>query len=350
LQFLYQKLFGLDYFDNPEERLLRLLQNNQCIPTGYVDLDKHLNGGLNRKEMTVFSANSGVGKSITMSNLASNFLSQGLNVCYISLELSEDVVAKRFDSIMTGVGQSEIFKNITKISVLVQEMCKKMGRLIIKRMPESTTNSNHIRAYLKEYERMYGHIPDVLCVDYMDIMTSNNKISAENLFVKDKYIAEELRSIANDFNLVLITASQQNRSGMQVKNEELSQGQVAGGISKVNTADNWISIIQTPQMKAAGEYMLKFLKTRSSGGVGMIVPLRWDSISLKISNIDEDDAQQMMNLRRKDIEKYEQDFGIAQIEQELGNKPKPIVSLSSNSSKSQNTLESKDSILSRFKN
>ena len=264
--------------------------------------------GLNRKEMTVFSANSGVGKSVTMSNLAANFLHQGLNVAYISLELSEDVVAKRFDSIMTGVGQSDIFSNITKIAVLVQELSTKMGRFTITRMPESTTNANHIRAYLKEYERMYGHVPDVLCVDYMDIMTSNNKISAENLFVKDKYIAEELRSIANDFDLVLITASQQNRSGMQVKNDELSQASVAGGISKVNTADNWISIIQTPQMKAAGEYMLKFLKTRSSGGVGMIIPLRWDSVSLKIMNIDESEAQIMIKMRKSDIENTIGDF------------------------------------------
>jgi archaellum biogenesis ATPase FlaH len=339
-----QKQSGLDYFDNPEERLLRLLQNNQCISTGYTDLDKHLNGGLNRKEMTVFSANSGVGKSITMSNLAANFLGKGLNVCYISLELSEDVVAKRFDSIMTGVGQSEIFKNVTKISVLVKEMCKKMGRLIIKRMPESTTNANHIRAYLKEYERMYGHIPDVLCVDYMDIMTSNNKISAENLFVKDKYIAEELRAIANDFDLVLITASQQNRSGMQVKNDDLSQGQVAGGISKVNTADNWISIIQTPQMKAAGEYMLKFLKTRSSGGVGMIVPLRWCSISLRVSNIDEAEAQQMISLRKRDVEKYEQETGLDQLAKEVnGQATQPVASITTKP-------KSKDDILSLFKN
>ena len=224
------------------------------------------------------------------------------------MELSEDVVAKRFDSIMTGVGQSDIFSNITKIAVLVQELSTKMGRFTITRMPESTTNANHIRAYLKEYERMYGHVPDVLCVDYMDIMTSNNKISAENLFVKDKYIAEELRSIANDFDLVLITASQQNRSGMQVKNDELSQASVAGGISKVNTADNWISIIQTPQMKAAGEYMLKFLKTRSSGGVGMIIPLRWDSVSLKIMNIDESEAQIMIKMRKSDIENTIGDF------------------------------------------
>jgi archaellum biogenesis ATPase FlaH len=310
-----------------------------------MDLDKHLNGGLNRKEMTVFSANSGVGKSITMSNLSFNFLKQGLNVCYISLELSEEVVAKRFDSIMTGVGQSEIFKNVSRVAILVQEMCRKMGRLIIKRMPESTTNANHIRAYLKEYERMYGHIPDVLCVDYMDIMTSNNKISAENLFVKDKYIAEELRSIANDFDLVLITASQQNRSGMQVKNEELGQSAVAGGISKVNTADNWISIIQTPQMKAAGEYMLKFLKTRSSGGVGMIIPLRWCPISLRVSDIEEAEAQQMINARRRDIEKYEQDTGLDKLAEELnGAPPKPVATITTSKQKS------KDDILSLFKN
>lgn len=298
---------GLEYFADPRARLLALLNNNNCISSGWELLDKWLAGGLNRQEMTIFTANSGVGKSITMSNVAHNFLMQGMDVVYITMELSENVVAKRFDSIFTSIAQNEIFNNIDRIDTIIKEMCANMGNLIIKRMPESTTCANHIRSYLKEYERMYGKAPDLLVVDYMDIMTSNHKISAENLFVKDKYIAEELRSIANDFDLVLVTASQQGRQAVQVKNDQLGQDAIAGGISKINTADNVISIIQTPQMKQAGEYMFKLLKTRSSNGVGQLLAFRWNPVSLRIMDVNAANNEIMVSRRRKEVDDYEKE-------------------------------------------
>jgi KaiC/GvpD/RAD55 family RecA-like ATPase len=276
------KELGLDYFANPEERLKKMLQLNKVISTGYYGLDQHLNGGISRKELLLLMAGSGVGKSIVMSNLAVNFLNQKLNVCYITLELAEEVVAKRLDSMVTGIAQKDIFEKMTKIATDLERKKDAMGKFFIKRMPESTTSANMIRAYLKEFEMAHGFIPDVLIIDYMDLMTSNHKISAENLFVKDKYVAEELRSISNDYNMLLVSASQMNRSAIGA--DDIDQSNIAGGLSKINTCDNLIAIIQNDAMKAQGEYMFKFVKTRNSNGVGKHVVLRWDPISLRITD------------------------------------------------------------------
>lgn len=276
---------GLDYFLDPEERLRAMLLNNAMIPTGWHELDDHLGGGVSRKEMTMFMANSGVGKSILMSNLAIQFVEQKLDVLYITLELAEEVVAKRFDSMTTGISQDQIFKMIPKVADSVTKYGQKSGTLTIKRMPESITNANDIRAYLKEYELLHSKAPDIIVLDYMDLLTTNSKISAENLFVKDKYVAEEIRSIANDHDLVMITASQMGRQAIDA--EDHNQSHIQGGISKVNTTDNLIAIIQSEAMKAAGEYMLKLVKTRSSGGVGKHLVLGWDSTALRVTNLNE---------------------------------------------------------------
>jgi hypothetical protein len=186
---------------------------------------------------------------------------------------------------MTGVGQKDIFEKMTKVSSDLERMQPSMGKLFIKRMPESTTNANHIRAYLKEFEMIHGFIPDCVVVDYMDLLTSNQKISAENVSVKDKYVAEEIRSIANDYNLLMVSASQMNRGAVR-DDTQVDQSNIAGGLTKIMTCDNLIAIIQNEAMKASGEYMLKLVKTRNSGGVGKIVMLRWDPISLRVTDLD----------------------------------------------------------------
>jgi RecA/RadA recombinase len=284
-----QRNLGLDYFDDPEARLKRLQNSNMMTPTDFIRMDELLGGGLNRKEMTIFAAPSGVGKSITMSNIARNLVKRKLNGVYITLELAEEVVSKRFDSMFTGIGQLDILKDITKTSIEVKSHEGSSGRLFIKRMPEGTTTAAHIRAYLKEFEMLHGFIPDFLVVDYLDIMGSVQKVSVENQFIKDKHVAEELRAIANDYNLIMITASQLGRSAQQVENaDQLNQGNIAGGISKINTTDNLVAIIQTDQMRAKREYMFKMLKTRSSGGVGSFFYMDFDPVSLLMKNRDDE--------------------------------------------------------------
>jgi len=284
-----QRNLGMDYFFDVETRLKSLSESTNMTATKYTKLDYAIGGGCNRREMIVFAAPSGVGKSITMLNVAKNFVEQGLNGVYITFELSEEIVAKRNDSIYSGIGQTEIYRNITKVAVEVQKAQEGSGRFFIKRMPESVTNANHIRAYLKEFELVTGIVPDFLVVDYLDIMASVEKVSVENQFIKDKYVAEELRSIANEYNLIMVTASQLNRSAQNIESmDDLNQSHIAGGISKINTADNMVYIIQDKQMKARSEMMFKLMKTRSSGGVGSYFILKFNPVTLRLTNMEED--------------------------------------------------------------
>ncbi len=238
------------------------------------------------------------GKSLFLANVSVNMLMCGLNVIYITLELSEEVVAKRFDSIVSGVGQADILKNINKVATDISNKANSWGKLFIKRMPESTTCANHIRAYLKEFELMNGIIPDVIAIDYLDLMSPNSKVSAEAIFIKDKYVSEEVRSIGNEYDCIVLSASQFGRGGYQsAEKSDQSSDNIAGGISKVNTTDNLFAIIQSEQMKTKGEYMLKLLKTRSSSGVGNFVPLSWDSVSLRIGSVSSDKKLGRANFR-----------------------------------------------------
>jgi hypothetical protein len=192
------------------------------------------------------------------------------------------MVAQRYDTMFTGV-PSVIWKdNLHDIANSIDLLAPHMGKLNIKRMPAGT-NCNQIRGYLKEFELKHGYIPDMLIVDYLDIMGPNERMSADNVFEKDKASAEQLRDVGEDYNMFIVSASQQNRSAIDA--QELNHSHIAGGLSKINTVDWYISIVLTPTMKAAGEIMFIFLKTRSSDGVGKQVVLKWINKSLRITNM-----------------------------------------------------------------
>jgi archaellum biogenesis ATPase FlaH len=206
-----QKDLGTDYFANPRERLMKIKDNNGQMSCGWKALDDLLYGGLNRGEISIFAAQSGGGKSIFLANLGVNYSLAGMNVLYITLELSEELVSMRIDSMMTDTSTREVFKKIDDVELKVKMLGKKSGSLQVKYMPSGKT-ANDIRAYIKEYEVKTGKKIDVLLVDYLDLLMPNGKkISAENLFIKDKYVSEELRNLAMEKQLVLITAAQLNR-------------------------------------------------------------------------------------------------------------------------------------------
>jgi hypothetical protein len=149
-------------------------------------------------------------------------------------------------------------------------------------------NANDIRSYLKEYEIKTGKKVDVLLVDYLDLMHPiAAKISAENLFVKDKYVSEELRNLAMELQCIFVTASQLNRSS--VEEIEFDHSHISGGISKINTADNLIGIFTSRAMRERGRYQIQLMKTRSSSGVGQKIDLEFDLDSLRIRDLGEDE-------------------------------------------------------------
>jgi archaellum biogenesis ATPase FlaH len=280
---------GTDYFEDPRGRLMGLKDKNGQISTGWPCMDRKLFGGMNRGELNIFAGGSGAGKSLFLANLGVNWALMGLNVVYLTLELSEALVSMRIDSMVTGVGTKEIFKDLDDVEMKVKMIGKKAGMLQIKYMPSGKT-VNDIRAYIKEYEIRCGKRVDVLLVDYLDLlMPIGKKISAENLFVKDKYVSEELRNLAMEKKVLLVTAAQLNRGA--VEEVEFDHSHISGGLSKIQTADNVFGIFTSRAMRERGRYQIQLMKTRSSSGVGQKVDLEFNIESLKISDLPEDEQE-----------------------------------------------------------
>lgn len=294
-----QKDLGTDYFKDPRSRLEGIKDKNGQISTGWPGLDKKLFGGFNRGELNIFAGGSGSGKSLFLANLGVNFALTGLNVVYLTFELSEALVSMRVDSMTTDIPSRDIFKSIDDVEMKVKMIGKKSGAFQVKYMPTGK-NANDIRSYLKEYEIKTGKKVDVLLVDYLDLMHPiAAKISAENLFVKDKYVSEELRNLAMELNTIFVTASQLNRSS--VEEIEFDHSHISGGISKINTADNLIGIFTSRAMRERGRYQIQLMKTRSSSGVGQKIDLEFDVDSLRIRDLGEDEEYQEFQKRKSTV-------------------------------------------------
>ena len=281
-----QKDLGTDYWADPRGRLEAIKDKNGQISTGWPSLDKKLFGGFNRGELNIFAGGSGSGKSLFLANMGVNWALAGLNVVYITFELSENLVSMRVDSMTTDIPSRDVFKSIDDVEMKVKMIGKKSGAFQVKYMPTGK-NANDIRSYLKEYEIKTGKKVDVLLVDYLDLMHPiAAKISAENLFVKDKYVSEELRNLAMELQCIFVTASQLNRSS--VEEIEFDHSHISGGISKINTADNLIGIFTSRAMRERGRYQIQLMKTRSSSGVGQKIDLEFDLDSLRIRDCEQD--------------------------------------------------------------
>ena len=287
-----QKDMGTDYFADPRARLLRIKDKNGQLSTGWAALDQKLFGGFNRGELNIFAGGSGAGKSLFLANLGVNYALAGLNVIYLTLELSEELVSMRLDSMITGISTREVFKQIDEVEMKVRVIGKKSGSFQVKYMPSGKT-ANDVRAYLKEYEVKTSRKCDVLLVDYLDLlMPAGQKISAENLFIKDKYVSEELRNLAMEKNCVFVTAAQLNRGA--VEEVEFDHSHISGGLSKIQTADNVFGIFTSRAMRERGKYQIQLMKTRSSSGVGMKIDLDFDIDTLRITDSEDqsDDSGQ----------------------------------------------------------
>ena len=282
-----QKDLGTNYFADPRGRLEGIKSTNGQVSTGWAAIDKKLFGGFNRGELNIFAGGSGAGKSLFLANLGVNWALAGMNVLYLTLELSESLVSMRVDSMITGIPSRDVFKSIDDVEMKVKMIGKKAGAFQVKYMPSGKT-PNDVRSYIKELEIKTGRKVDVLLIDYLDLLMPNGaKISAENLYIKDKYVSEELRNLAMELNCVFVTAAQLNRGA--VEEIEFDHSHISGGLSKIQTADNVFGIFTSRAMRERGRYQLQLMKTRNSGGVGQKIDLEFDLDTLRIRDCDDDD-------------------------------------------------------------
>ena len=280
------KDMGTDYFADPRGRNDKYFNSGGQVSTGWPSLDKILYGGFSRGELNIFAGGSGSGKSLVMMNIAISWLEQGLSGAYISLELSEELVGLRTDAMLSSMSTKEIRKDLETAELKIKMFGKKSGQYRVKSLP-AQSNINDVRSYLKEVQVQTGIKVDFIMVDYLDLlMPASVKVNPNDQFIKDKYVAEELRNLAQELGILLVTASQLNRGA--VEEIEFDHSHIAGGISKINTADNVFGIFTSRAMKERGRYQLQCMKTRTSNGTGQKVELDYNIETMRITDLPEE--------------------------------------------------------------
>jgi KaiC/GvpD/RAD55 family RecA-like ATPase len=298
VQISLTKDMGTDYWSDPKARINKYFNSGGQVSTGWPQMDKILYGGMSRGELNIFAGGSGSGKSLVMMNIALSWLQAGLSGVYISLELSEELCALRTDAMLAGMSTKEIRKDIDQTELKVKLVSKKAGQYRIKALP-AQSNINDIRSYIKEVQVQTGLKVDFVMCDYLDLlMPVSAKVSPNDLFVKDKYVSEELRNLAKELNVLFVTASQLNRSA--VEEIEFDHSHISGGISKINTADNVFGIFTSRAMRERGKYQIQCMKSRSSTGVGMKIDLDYNIETMRITDPGED-AGPVNSFKKPDI-------------------------------------------------
>jgi hypothetical protein len=181
---------------------------------------------------------------------------------------------------LNDMSTKEIRKSIDDTALKVRVASKRAGSYRIKYLPAQST-INDIRSYLKEYQIQTNTRVDFVMIDYLDLlMPVSAKVSPNDLFVKDKYVSEELRNLSKELGMLMITASQLNRSA--VEEVEFDHSHISGGISKINTADNVFGIFTSRAMRERGKYQIQCMKSRSSTGVGQKIDLDYNMETMRI--------------------------------------------------------------------
>ena len=282
VQISLTKDLGTDFWADPEGMFNKYFNNGGQVSTGWPQLDRLLYGGFSRGELNIFAGGSGSGKSLVMMNIALNWVQQGLQGVYVTLELSEELTGLRTAAMLTNMSTKDIRRDKETAALKIGLVGKKSGSYRVKALP-AQSNINDIRAFLKEYQIQTGHRVDFMMVDYLDLlMPVSAKVSPNDLFVKDKYVSEELRNLAKELGILLVTASQLNRSA--VEEIEFDHSHISGGISKINTADNVFGIFTSRAMKERGKYQIQCMKSRSSTGVGQKIDLEYNIETMRITD------------------------------------------------------------------
>ena len=255
---------GHDYFNDADARFDFYRGVEEKIPFDIDILNKITAGGLSRKSLNIFLAGTGVGKSLVMCHMAAATLAQSKNVLYITMEMAEERIAERIDVNLLNLGMAEI-KTIDKniFDSRVQKLKKKChGTLIIKEYPTASAHTGHFRALIEELKVKKEFIPDIIFVDYLNICASQRmKFGAGvNSYTYVKSIAEELRGLAVEYNVPLVSATQSNREGINSSDLDLTNTSESIGLPQ--TCDLMLALISTEELEELGQIMIKQLKNR----------------------------------------------------------------------------------------
>ena len=255
---------GHDYLTDYEERYESYHRKEDKIPFDLEYFDKITKGGLPNKTLNVALAGTGVGKSLFMCHMASSVLLQGKNVLYITLEMAEEKIAERIDANLLNVNIQDI-TDLPKVmfdSKVTNLAQKTQGTLIIKEYPTASAHSGHFKALLQELALKKSFKPDIIFIDYLNICASSRYRAGSNVnsYSFIKAIAEELRGLAVEANLPIVSATQTTRSGFASSDVDLTDTSESFGLPA--TADLMFALISTEDLEPLNQIMVKQLKNR----------------------------------------------------------------------------------------
>lgn len=255
---------GHDYLQNYEERYEFYHRKEDKIEFDLEYFNKITKGGLPNKTLNIALAGTGVGKSLFMCHIASSALLQGRNVLYITLEMAEERIAERIDANLLNVPiQQLVDLPRSAFESKVNSIAKKtQGSLVIKEYPTASAHSGHFKALLNELALKKSFRPDIIFIDYLNICASSRHKanSSVNSYSYIKSIAEELRGLAVEFNVPIVSATQTTRSGYGNSDVELTDTSESFGLPA--TADLMFALISTEELEQLGQIMVKQLKNR----------------------------------------------------------------------------------------
>ena len=255
---------GHDYLQDYEERYEFYHQKEEKIPFDLEFFNKITKGGIPNKTLNIALAGTGVGKSLFMCHVASSCLLQDKNVLYITMEMAEEKIAERIDANLLNVGIQDIV-DLPKpmFSTKVNNITKKtMGSLVIKEYPTASAHSGHFKALLTELSLKKSFKPDIIFVDYLNICASSRYRANANVnsYSYIKAIAEELRGLAVETNVPIVSATQTTRSGYGSSDVELTDTSESFGLPA--TADLMFALISTEELEGLNQILVKQLKNR----------------------------------------------------------------------------------------
>lgn len=304
----FDEYIGHDYVDNAEQRYDYYHKDEAKIAFDLEKFNLITKGGLPNKTLNVALAGTGVGKSLFMCHVASACLSQGKNVLYITLEMAEEKIAERIDANLLNVNIKDIGSLPESIfTSRVREIGRKtQGKLIIKEYPTAAAHAGHFKSLLSDLQLKKDFKPDIIFIDYLNICSSARyKGHIVNSYTYVKAIAEELRGLAVENDIPVVTATQTTRSGFGNSDIDLTDTSESFGLPA--TADFMFALISTEELEQSGRIMVKQLKNRYNDPtyyrkftVGI------DRSKMKLYNVEDSDGDITSNVEEDAFESFEE--------------------------------------------
>ena len=253
---------GHDYIEDAEERFKSYAEKEDQLPVGINIFDKTTKGGYVNKSLTLFMAPTGVGKSLFLCNFAAEFLRQGKNVLYLTMEMSEKQVSQRIDLNLLDMETDELLNsNVgTLMNRLKRFKIGPIGRLVVKEFASGQAHSGHFRHTIEELKLKKNFKPDVIIIDYLNICASSRVKQDQGGYTFYGTIAQELRGLGQEFGCRVFSATQTNRDGTKVSDFDVTD--IADSWGVTHHCDYIYGIIETEELAKLGQYKVKRLKDR----------------------------------------------------------------------------------------